>query len=101
MTEQSDRDDLVHAKVPRVQRMAVYAHDAHCNTIHRPGPGPCPPERPGGDTVHEALERAWDMIDWLLAERAACQRSRPSRKDLKRLKKLIRAREETHVTEND
>lgn len=23
----------------------TYAHDAHCNTIHKPGPEPCPPAR--------------------------------------------------------
>jgi hypothetical protein len=23
----------------------TYAHDAHCNTIHRAGPEPCPPAR--------------------------------------------------------
>ena len=26
-----------------------YAHDAHCNTVHKPGPEPCPPPREADD----------------------------------------------------
>lgn len=43
-----DRDQIVaiFEALSRPTETSTYAHDAHCNTTHTPGPQPCPPAKP-------------------------------------------------------